>query len=120
MTMSRAMVVPKDVSNYYRCRKNMHPPIVSNQALMLYSTIDAKVKRDVGTINVPRVLIQTKSKGKVIIRLNWQMAKQLASINPKYAKDMVIKKGQPVDKVLYGILNTSLLFWKDLTSTIGD
>ena len=95
-------------------------PTISNQALFLSCIINAKERRDVGTADIPGEFLQTKSEGKVIIRLNWQMAKQLASINPKYAKDMVIKKGQPVDKVLYGILNTSLLFWKDLTSTIGD
>ena len=53
------------------------------------------------------------------------MTIQLARINPKYAKDMVEEKGQKViygkaDKALYGTLNASLLFWKDLTGTIGE
>ena len=52
------------------------------------------------------------------------MAVQLARINPKYAKDMVEEKGQKViygkvNMALYGTLNTPLLFWKDLTGTIG-
>ena len=50
---------------------------------------------------------------------------QLAKINPKYAKDMVEEKGQKVmygkaNKALYGTLNASLLFWKDLTGKIGE
>ena len=50
---------------------------------------------------------------------------QLARINPKYAKDMVEERGQKViygkaNKALYGTLNASLLFWKDLTGTIGE
>ena len=50
------------------------------------------------------------------------MAMQLARMNPKYAKDMVEEKGQKViygkaNKALYGTLNASLLFWKDLTGT---
>ena len=50
---------------------------------------------------------------------------QLARINPKYAKDMVEEKGQKViygkaNKALYGTLNASLLFWKDLTGKIGE
>ena len=53
------------------------------------------------------------------------MAMQLARINPKYAKDMVEEKGQKViygkvNKALYGTLNASLLFWKDLTGTIDE
>ena len=53
------------------------------------------------------------------------MAMQLARINPKYAKDMVEEKGQKViyrkaNKALYGTLNASLLFLKDLTGTIGE
>ena len=53
------------------------------------------------------------------------MTVQLARINPKYAKNMVEEKGQKViqgkaNKALYGTLNVSLLFWKDLTSTISD
>ena len=49
---------------------------------------------------------------------------QLVKINPKYAKDMAEERGQKViygkaNKALYGALNASLLFWKDLTGTIG-
>ena len=49
---------------------------------------------------------------------------QLARINPKYTKDMVEERGQKVifgkaNKALYGTLNKSLLFWKDLTGIIG-
>ena len=65
-----------------------------------------------------------KSKGEVINRLDRQMAVKLARINPKYAKDMVEEKGQKAiyrqaNKALYGTLDALLLFWKDLTGTIG-
>ena len=74
-------------------------------------------------MDVPGAFLQTKSEGVVIIQLDQQMAVQLARINPKYAKDMVEERGQKViygkaNKALYGTLNASLLFWKDLTSTI--
>ena len=99
-------------------------PTVSNQALFLSCVIDAKEEQDIGTADVPGAFLQTKSKGEVIIRLDRQMAIQLARINPKYAADMVEEKGQMViygkaNKALYGTLDASLLFWKDLTTTIG-
>ena len=55
--------------------------------------------------------------------MNRQMAVQLARINPKCAKEMVEEREQKViygkaNKALYGTLNASSLFWKDLTSTI--
>ena len=90
---------------------------------MLSCVIDTKERRDVGTTDMSGVFLQTKSEGEVIVRLDQQMAMQLARINPKYAKDMVEEKGQKVicgkaNKALYGTLNASLLFWKDFTGTI--
>ena len=100
-------------------------PTVSNQALFLSCVIDAKEEQDVVTADVSGAFLQTKSEGEVIIRLDWQMATQLARINPKYAKDMVEEKGQKViygkaNKALYGTLDASLLCWKDLTGTISE
>ena len=100
-------------------------PTVPTQALMLSCVINAKKGQDVGTADVSGVFLQTKSGGEVIIRLDRQMAMQLARINSKYAKDMIEEKGQKViygktNKSLYGALNASLLFWKDLTGTIGE
>ena len=63
---------------------------VPNQALFLSCVIDAKERRDVGTADVPGAFLQTKSAGEVIIRLDQQMVMQLARINPKYTKDMIL------------------------------
>ena len=100
-------------------------PTVSNQALMLSYVINTKERQDVGTADMPEAFLQTKSEGEVIIGLDQQMTMQLARINPKYVKNMVEKKGQKViygktNNALYGTLNASLLFWKDLTGTIGE
>ena len=100
-------------------------PIVSNQALFLSYVIDAKERQNVGTADVPGAFLQTKSEGEIIIRLDRQMVIQLARISSKYAKDMVEEKGQKViygkaNKALYSTLNASLLFWNDLTCTIGE
>ena len=100
-------------------------PTVLNQALFFSCLIYAKEQRDVATADVPGAFLQTKSKGEVIICLDQQIAVQLARINPKYAKDMVEEKGQKViygkaNKALYGTLDASLLFWKNLTGTIGE
>ena len=69
-----------------------------NQALFLSCIINAKEGGDVCTADVPGVVLQMKSEEEVIIRMDQQMAMQLARINPKYAKDMVEEKGQ---KVIY-------------------
>ena len=96
-----------------------------NQVLFLSCLINAKERRDTATADVPGAFLQTKSEGEVIIQSDQQMAVQMARINPKYAKDMVEEKGQKVlygkaHKALYGTLNASLLFWKDLAGIIGE
>ena len=111
-------------ANCLLCELKQRLWIVSNQALFLSCVIDAKERQDVGTVDVPGAFLQTKSEGEIIIQLDRQMAMQLARINPKYAKNMVEEKGQKVihgkaNKALYGTLNASLLFWKDLIGTIG-
>ena len=73
-------------------------PAVSNQPLFISYVIDAKERKDVGTVDVPGVFFQTKNEGEVFIQMDQQMAIQLAWINPKYTKDMVEVKGQ---KVIY-------------------
>ena len=88
--------MPIDASNNCGCRRNRHPLSPYPTKHLCYCVIDAKEKQDVRTANIPRALLQTKSKGEVIIGLDQQMDMQLTRINPKYAKDTVEEKGQKV------------------------
>ena len=125
MVTSRAEAVPMDANSNCGCRKNRHhpPPYQTKHYFYPMLLMPSKDRQDVSTVDIRGAFLHTKSEREVIIRLDQQMAMQLARINNKFAKDMVEEKGQKViygkaNKALYGKLNASLLFWKDLTGTI--
>jgi hypothetical protein len=91
---------------------------------MLSCTIDAKENRDATTIDIPGAFMQTDMEGTVHMVLEGTMADLLVKLDPKlYRKHVQIKKGKPImymqlKKALYGTLQASLLFWKDLSGNL--
>ena len=95
-------------------------PTITNGALFLTLTIDAKEGRDVAMCDIPGVFLQTdvpKGSSKVHIKIEGAMLELLAKINPQlYQKYIIlIRKGKPVlygeaHKAIYGTPNSSLLF----------
>jgi hypothetical protein len=96
-------------------------PTVAIELVMLSCTIDAHEGRDVATADIPGAFLQTDMEGNVHMMLEGKMAELLARLDPKmYRKHIMIKKGKPImyvqlKKALYGTLQASLLFWKDLS-----
>ena len=61
-------------------------PTISNEALFLTLTIDAKEGRDVATCDIPGAFLQTdmpEGADKVQIKLDGAMVELLAKINPQ-------------------------------------
>ncbi len=70
------------------------------------STIDAREKREVVTINIPGASHRATNKDYVIMQMNGTLAKLMAQTDPKlYRKYLVDKKGK---KVLYLRLQMAL------------
>ena len=99
-------------------------PTVSTEGLLLSCTIDAQEGRDVATTDIPGAFMQTDINDTVYVRLSGPLATLLAKVDKdKYEKFVVEEGGKPViyvrlKKALYGTLNASLLFWKDLTAEL--
>ena len=114
-----------DANSDCGCRKNRyHPHSIKPSTVPILRYL---YQRKTRCWNGGRLwgILPNKEGRRIIIRLHLQMVMQLARINQKYAKDMVEEKGQKMidektNKALYDTLNTSVLFWKDLTGTIGE
>lgn len=108
----------------YMTKEETSFPTVTTEGLFLSCVIDAKEGRDVATTDIPGAFMQTDMNAMVYVRLSGPLAVMLARVNPKkYTKFVVTEKGKPVIyvrllKALYGTLQASLLFWKDLTSEL--
>ena len=79
---------------------------------------------DVATTDIPGEFMQTNVNDTVYVRLSGPLATLLTKVDrEKYDKFVVEEGGKPViyvrlKKALYGTLNASLLFWKDLTADL--
>jgi hypothetical protein len=84
------------------------------------STIDTSKNREVVTINIPWAFLHPTNKDYVVKQMNGTLAKLMAQTDPKlYRKYPVNKKGKKVlylrlQKALYGIINSALLFYRKL------
>ena len=109
----------------YITKEESSSPTVATEALFLTCVIDAMEKRDVVTVDVPAAFMQADMEGPdVHMKLEGNMVRILEKIDPKlYSKYVVIENGKSViyvklNKALYGTIQASLLFWKNLTKTL--
>jgi hypothetical protein len=93
---------------------------------MLSCTIDAHEGCNVATADIPGAFLQTDMEGNVHMMLVGKTAELLVRLDPKmYRKHIMIKKGKPImyvqlKKALYGTLQASLPFWKDLSKHLKE
>jgi hypothetical protein len=108
----------------YMTKEETSSPTVTTEGLFLSCIIDAKEGRDVATADIPGAFMQADMNAVVHVQLTGPLAMMLARVNPtKYKKFVVTEGGKPVIyvrllKALYGTMQASLLFWKDLTAEL--
>jgi len=109
----------------YKSKEETSSPAVSVEALFLTCVIDAMEGRHVATCDIPNAFMQTDIDELIHIKLEGPIADLLIRVDPSYAKLASYERGQKViyaklSKALYGTLQASLLFWKDLTKYLTD
>jgi hypothetical protein len=108
----------------YKTKEETSSPTVAVESLFLSCTIDAKEKRDVATCDIPGAFMQADMDELLHMRLAGPLATLLTKVNPGlYEKYVTQENGKPViyvklTKALYGTLQASLLFWKNLTGML--
>ena len=94
------------------------------ESIIITSARDAAEKRVVVITDIPGAFLQANQEGKVYLRIEGSMAKALLLIKPElYRTYVALRNGKKVlyvklEKALYGLLNSGLLFWKDLSSLL--
>ena len=103
-------------------------PTVSNDNLLITCAIDAHEERDVATIDLPSAYLHTPYKGpEVIMVLRGRLAELMVEVNPERYKPFLIYTSKGVallyvrmNKAMYGMLQSALLFYRKLTSELID
>ena len=95
--------------------------------IMLTCMIDAFKRRDVTTINIPEIFLQTKrliGGESMHVILDGRMAEFLAKLSPATYQEYVHQRHRQayiycrVNIAICGTLKASLLFWKKMSSSL--
>ena len=110
----------------YIGKEDTSSPTISTEALFMSCTIDATEERDVATVDILGMFMQSDMEGEVDMRLEGTMAELFTKLDPKsYIKYICTEKGKALlcarlKKALYGIVQVSLLFWKKLSGILQE
>ena len=93
---------------------------------MLLCMIDAMEGLEVATADIPGAFLQTDyDKGDIHIKLEGDMVALLEDIDPEYYKDSIYTDkrvlkcmGAEAKKSIYGNIEASLIFWKNLSKCL--
>ena len=109
----------------YKAPEDVHSPTVSTEGLMTTLAIDAKERRYVVTADVEGAYLHADMDELVLMMFEGDMVDYMVQTNPtKYAKYVhTNKRGKKVlyvqlIKALYGCIQSAMLWWKLLTSTL--
>ena len=98
-------------------------PTVSTDGVILTSTIEAHKERNVDVNDLPNAFLNATNNEKTLMLLKGKLAELMVQIDPKIYRKHIItsSKGEPMlyvklSKVLYGLLQSALLFYKKLRS----
>jgi hypothetical protein len=91
------------------------------EAIILTCVIDTHENHEVAVVDIPNAFIQTEHEGKMVhMKFRGQLATIFCSTAPEvYKQFMVYENYKPVIylkvlKVIYGLLESTLLFYKKL------
>jgi KUP system potassium uptake protein len=105
----------------YKTKEESSSPTVAIESLFLTAVIDAKEKRYVATCDIPGAFLHADMDEVVHMHIDGPLAKLLVNIDSKlYEPYLTMEGNKPViyvklEKALYGTLQASLLFWKNLS-----
>ena len=100
---------------------------VSTDGLLITYTIDCHEERDVAIMDIPGAFLQEENGEFILMLLQGKLAEMMVEVDPElYLRYIIMSpRGQPMqyvklNKVLYGLLHSALLFYKKLVSKLED
>ncbi len=101
-------------------------PTVALESIFITAAIDAKEHQKVVTIDIPGAFLHADNEDYVIMKMVGTLAELMVKMKPKLCrKYVIIKKGCSVlylrlQKALYGMMKSTLLFYKKLVAELRD
>ena len=101
-------------------------PSVALESVFVTSTIDAKERRTVVTIDIPGAFLHAGNEDYMIMQMNGSLAELMVKTDPKiYWKYAMIEKGGRVfylclQKALFSMIKSALLFYRKLIKELKD
>jgi hypothetical protein len=126
-TIKARMCANGSTQRTYIAREEAMSPTAATGAILITGVIDAKQRRDVMTLDVPNVFVQTpipQTGDKVIMKIRGSLVDILTEICPGIYDDYVIKEGKQkilyvmMLMALYGMLVASILYYKKFRKDI--
>ena len=111
----------------YKSKQETSSPTAAIESIFVTSAMAAKEGRDVATVDIPGAFLQTEASDETFIKLQGAIVESLLKINPDW-KQYVIYEGikkiptiySEALKALYGTVDTSTLFFEDLSKFLLD
>jgi Reverse transcriptase (RNA-dependent DNA polymerase) len=105
----------------WKTKEETSSPTVRTHSLFLTAIIAALEGRKVVTVDIPGAFMQTDIDELIHVKLEDELVDVLLMVEPKYAEFVTNENGKKVlyvelQKALYGTLQASLLFWKELST----
>ena len=107
----------------YKAKEEISPPTACIKSIFITAVVEAYKGRNVAVVNIPGAFLQPKASHGTIIKLQGPVVEALLQISPAWEKVVVYagKKRIPTIcneaiKALYGTVDTSKLFFDDMTS----
>ena len=97
---------------------------VAVESLLISATMDAYERRNTATVDIPGAFMQADMVGNFHFKLEGRLAELLTKIDSKrYDEYLYNNNGNPtmyvnLKKALYGTLQATMLFWKNLIKTL--
>ena len=98
---------------------------VAIESVFITAAIDAKENRDVATVDLPGAFLHAKIEEVVMMEFKGKLAELMTLVVPQVYRKYITtdSKGRPVlyvklQKALYGMLKSALLFYKKLLSEL--
>jgi hypothetical protein len=114
----------RSVQQLHVAKEEVASPTLALESVFVTNTIDARENREVVRIDISGVFLHATNKDNVVMQMNGTLAELMAKTDPKlYRKFLVDKIGKKVlyvglEKALYGMMKSALLFQQKLVSEL--
>ena len=107
--------------NSVKTKEETTSPTITTEVLFLTCLVDAIENRCVATCDMPGAFMHSDIDEQVHLKSEGEIAELLIKVDPTYAEYVSKEKGKTViyaelSKALYGTLQATLLFWKNLST----